>query len=285
MAGETTSAILANFITTAVSRNVIQEARDSAVIVRLVRSEDLQGAPAKTISIPYWPSMAAADLTEGTDASPASIRPGAYTITADEAGIAFEITDLAAESDIFSGLGQYSSFGARAMVEKIDNDLGALFSALNSGTAVGTTTANMTEKDFIDAITELELNRAPQPYYCVLHPRQWADVRDNLASTTAVMWGGGTTLQEELLRTARVASPFGVQTFTTTQLATANSGGDWVGAMFSRESLGIAWKWRVRTEFDRNALGRSTYLVITAAYGVGELVDLYGVPIITDYGV
>ena len=178
MANETTTTTLDKFITTYVSRKVIQEARDSAIIVQLVRSEDLQGQPAKKVSIPYWPSNAADDLTEGTDATVESITPGAYELTADEAGIAFEITDLAAESDIYSGLNEYAAFGNRAIVEKIDNDLGALFAALNGSTAVGTTTSNMVEGDFLDALTVLELARAPAPYSCVLHPRQWADTRD-----------------------------------------------------------------------------------------------------------
>lgn len=282
MAGETTTTLAAEFMTTVVSRNVIREARDLAVIVNLVRSEDLMGAPAKTVSIPKWPTAVAGDLTEGTDASPASINPTAATLTADEAGIAFEITDLLAESDIYSGLGEYAAFGARATVEKIETDLAALLGALNGGTAAGSTGVNMDEMDFLAALTILEINRAPRPYSCVLHPRQWADLRDSLASTTNVLWTGGSQKGEELLGTGFIANPFGVRTFTTTQCPLVNGDADRGGGMFSRVAMGIAWKWRIRTEKERNVLGRSTYVVVTSAYGVGELVDAYGVPVETD---
>ena len=282
MAGETTTGLASKLLTTAVSRAVIQEARDKAVVVNLVRQEDLQGAPAKAINIPMWPGTpAAGDLTEGTDASPASIVPTDFTLTADEAGIAFEITDLLAESDIFSGLGEYVDYGSRTMIEKIDSDLTALFAALNTASSVGTTTVNLTELDFLAALSVLEIARAPTPYNCVLHQRQWADIRDSLASTTKVLWGGSSPQGTELQKTGLIAAPFGVDIYRTSQCPLSGTS-DRVGAMFSRDAMGIAWKWRVRTEMDRNALGRSTYIVITAAYGVGELVDAYGVPILSD---
>ena len=46
--------------------------------------------------------------------------------------------------------------------------------------------------------------------------------------------------------------------------------------------MAIAWKWPIRIELQRNASLVSTEIVVTATYGVSEVVDAYGVPVITD---
>jgi hypothetical protein len=75
---------------------------------------------------------------------------------------------------------------------------------------------------------------------------------------------------------------FGVNVYQTTNVQTANTGADRAGAMFSSEALGLATKWPARTELQRDASLRATEIVVTACYGVGELVDSFGVPIVTD---
>jgi hypothetical protein len=52
--------------------------------------------------------------------------------------------------------------------------------------------------------------------------------------------------------------------------------------LFVPEAMTLGQLRPLRVEYQRDASARSTEVVATIAYGVGENVDTYGVPIITD---
>ncbi|HUS91406.1 MAG TPA: hypothetical protein VM695_06120, partial [Phycisphaerae bacterium] len=68
----------------------------------------------------------------------------------------------------------------------------------------------------------------------------------------------------------------------TTEVDTANSGADRAGAMFVPEAMTLVQLRPLRVEYQRDAAARTTEVVATNVYGVGENVDTHGVPIITD---
>ena len=85
-----------------------------------------------------------------------------------------------------------------------------------------------------------------------------------------------------MIQTGMVGTLFGVEVSQTSVCPTANSAADRTGAMFSSDAIGLVTKRPPRIEMQRDASARGTELVATVAYGVGELVDTAGVPIITD---
>ena len=59
----------------------------------------------------------------------------------------------------------------------------------------------------------------------------------------------------------------------------ANTGttGDYKGAIFQKDALGIAMMQDLKIEVQRDASLRADEIVATAVYGVGELHDSYGI--------
>jgi hypothetical protein len=74
----------------------------------------------------------------------------------------------------------------------------------------------------------------------------------------------------------------GVDIFTDTNVPTANTAADRAGGFFVKNyTFGMATKWNLRVELERDASLRATEIVVTANYGVGELVDAAGCPVVT----
>ena len=86
----------------------------------------------------------------------------------------------------------------------------------------------------------------------------------------------------EALRTGFVGQIAGVSVYETSNMADSSgnnpgSTGDYKGAVFHRDALGLAMLSDLKIETQRDASLRATEIVATAVYGVGELHDSYGV--------
>jgi HK97 family phage major capsid protein len=282
MANEVTTAAgsAGELVPAIVEREVIQEARAALVIAPRVRQRSLVGVPGVSVGFPIWPTVAAAAVAEGSDLANTAVNTTAVTITAAEVGVMILVKDLLAESDVLEELSENSEYAqmlGRALATKLDTDLAALFAALNSGAPVGTSGSDMTVDHFLEALYTLEAHDARGPFSCVLHPVQYGDLRNSIKGATGIAFGA-----EEIVRTGVVGTLFGVEVVATSVCATANSGADRVGAMFGPDAIGLVTKRPPRIELQRDASARGTELVATVAYGVGELVDTAGVPIVTD---
>lgn len=276
-----------------ISADVLQEARPNIVVADLVQREFLNTGHGKVWEQTQLPSTTAASVAEGDDISAAARTPTtSASITVGEVGLSTEVTDLALETAIVGDLAVWARSSGRAIAQKVDGDLCALFAGLNSSGSgeVGTSGSDLTIADFVEAIYTLELNNAPGQMVCVLHPVQKMDLFNELTSTSnnAAVF----TNLHELVREGRL--PQGVSTkgfwgvfcgvpiYVTTEVDTANSGADRAGAMFVPEAVTLVQLRPLRVEYQRDASARSTEVVATIAYGVGENVDTFGVPIVTD---
>jgi len=281
MSNETTLTTANDLVYAAlINESVIDYARASVVVASLVRQFSLEGRPGRVLDVPVWGGLSAAGVDEGTDLTNTALATDKVTLTAAEVGVMITVTDLLAESDILANLDEYARQLGLAVADKIDSDLCALFSALNGGTAVGTSGSDMTDDNFLEALYTLEAANAPKPYHCVLHPRQWADLRKDIVAATGSPYSASAA--QEIVNSGFTGVLFGVNVYQTSNVPTANTGADRAGAMFSSEALGVVTKWPARTELERDASLRATEIVVTACYGVGELVDGFGVPIVTD---
>lgn len=255
-----------------------------AVMDSLVRQESLVGQPSLVYSFPVWPALtASAGPGETTDLSTVtSVDTTNVDITVSEgSALRVDITDLLEESTIVSGGMRFAEQAAKAVADKRDADLAALLGAFS--TTVGTSGVDLSEANLLDAITVLHRSDAPKPFVAVLHPQQVGDLRKALSATTAVIQSG--TTPAGVAPGSGMEFPYyGTNIYATTNVPDANAAADHGGAVFSQgQALARVDKRPIRLETQRDASARATEFVITSVYGQGELVDGWGVSVITDH--
>lgn len=282
MAATTTSTATETIYAKVLTNLMIDAVYSVAVMDSLVRQESLVGKPSNSLSFPIWPTVAAASIGETTDLTSTAVDTTAVDIACTEASsIRIDVTDLLAEASIVTEGARFADTGARAVADKRDTDLAALLGGFS--TTVGTTTVNLSEANLLAAMTSLASADAPRPYVIVLHPQQVGDLRSALSTTTAVVQSGtdpaslgGTGAGLEFMY-------YGFPVYASTNVPQANAGADWAGAMFSRgQALARVDKRPIRVRPQRDESLRATEFNITSVYGQGELVDTWGVSIITD---
>ena len=79
-----------------------------------------------------------------------------------------------------------------------------------------------------------------------------------------------------------VGTLFGVPVFESSNIANTGTAGDYVGAVFHRDALGLAMIGDIAIESQRRASYVGDDVVAYAHYGVGELYDGYGVAVTSD---
>jgi hypothetical protein len=276
-----------------ISADILQEARPNIVVAGLVQREFLGAGQGKVWEQTQLPTTAAASVGETEDLSAVARTPAtAASITVAEVGLSTEVTDLGLETSIVNDLAVWARSAGRAVAQKIDGDLCALLAGLNSSGsgAVGSSGVDLKISDFVEAIYTLELNNAPGQMLCVLHPVQKMDLFNELTSTSnnaAVFTNLPELVREGRMPQGATTSGFwgvfcGVPIYVSTEVDTANAGADRAGAMFVRDAMTLVQLRPLRVEYQRDASARTTEIVATIAYGVGENIDSYGVPIVTD---
>jgi hypothetical protein len=276
-----------------ISADILQEARPNIVVAGLVQREFLGAGQGKVWEQTQLPTTAAASVGETEDLSAVARTPAtAASITVAEVGLSTEVTDLGLETSIVNDLAVWARSAGRAVAQKIDGDLCALLAGLNSSGsgAVGSSGVDLKISDFVEAIYTLELNNAPGQMLCVLHPVQKMDLFNELTSTSnnaAVFTNLPELVREGRMPQGATTSGFwgvfcGVPIYVSTEVDTANAGADRAGAMFVRDAMTLVQLRPLRVEYQRDASARATEIVATIAYGVGENIDSYGVPIVTD---
>jgi len=255
--------------------NIIKEAifvsQETSLVRNLVTSFDISGESGKTVQVPVYAAAAAAALTEGTDMSSTAISTSSKTITVSEAGVQALLTDMASKSAMGDVAGDLGRILGEAVAKKMDTDLIGLFSGFSAGQ--GTAAQEITVADIFKAAAVLRANNAVGVPSVVIHPYQAYQLKSNL--TNAFANSNGNELSNEALRSGYVGTIAGVNVYESSNIAVDGSG-DAIGAIFTPAALGLAVKWDINIEPQRDASLRGWELNATASYGVGELVDLFG---------
>ena len=80
--------------------NIIAQARftaeEQSLMLGLVTQYNIGNVAGKTIQVPKYPAVTAADLTEGTDMSSSTVSTSSASVTVGEVGAQVVLTDLAA---------------------------------------------------------------------------------------------------------------------------------------------------------------------------------------------
>lgn len=266
---------------------ITDEVKDAlmAVVVTpaLLDFYDLAGQASKAVQVPKADKFTAAALTEGTEVANTALTSASVTGTAAEIGIMATVTDVLEVSDIPAAHGARLKQLGRALGDKVDVDITALFSGFS--TAVGATTVNITLANLLDAIYNLEVNDAAGlgSLVAVLHPRQTADLRTELEADAASIYVGKSDKSISKAMAGYFGNWFGIDIFHSTNVPTANAAADRAGGLFVRDyALGMVQKWAARVEAMRWPPIRGFVLVATAMYGVFEVEDAAGIDVTTD---
>lgn len=255
--------------------NIIKEAiftaQEQSLVRNLVTVYDISGESGKTVQVPVYPEISASALTEGTDLSSTTVSTTSKTISVGEVGVQAVLTDLAARSAQGDTAGDMGRLLGEAVAKKMDTDLIGLFSGFSGG--LGAAGTEITVADIFKAAARLRAANATGQMAAVIHPYQAYQLKSNLTNAFANPNGGD--LQNEAMRNGYVGSIAGVDVYESANISVDGSD-DSVGAVFVPNALGLAIKWDVNIEPQRDASLRGWELNATACYGVGELVDAYG---------
>lgn len=260
--------------------NIIAQARftaeEESLMLGLVTQYNIGDEAGKTIQVPKYPAITAADLTEGTDMSSTTVSTSSVSITVGEVGAQVVLTDLAA-----MGAGnpaeELGTVLGNSIATKMDVDLIALFDGFS--TALGAAGQEITVADLFKAAATLRNNKAQGEIFAVVNPFQAYQLKANLTNTFANPNGGDA--QNTAMVNAYVGTIAGIDVYESANVS-VDGNDDAKGAVFSREALAIAMKRDFQIEAQRDASLRAFELNATAIYGVGELDDTYGVEMLFD---
>ena len=281
MANETTSSTLSELYTEIVAEALFV-ASERSIMRPLVKNYAITGG-GKSVEVPVYAAVSAAAVADATDLGNTAINPSSVTITASENGIMTTLTDLgrnAAPRNVAADIGKL--FG-EAIARKIDTDLTALFGGFSN--TVGSATTVMSAALIFNAVAKLRATGVPSDNLaCILHPNIAFDLKSGLSNTFANPNAG---VGNEALRSGFAGQIAGVSIYETSNMADASNNnpgttGDYKGAVFHSDALGLAMMQDLKIETQRDASLRADEIVATAVYGVGELQDSYGCEVEAD---
>jgi len=277
MANETTSSTISELYTEIVAEALFV-ASEKSLMRGLVKNYQIVGQ-GLSVEVPIYAVVSAAGVNEATDLSNTAINPSSVTITASEIGIMTTLTDLgrnAASRNVAADIGKL--FG-EAIAKKIDVDLIALFDGFSK--IVGGADVAFSAAKLFEATAELRNLGVPtQDLACVVHPFIAYDLKGALTNTFANP--NPSDVANEAMNTGFVGRVAGVPVYESSNISNTGTTGDYKGALFYRDAMGLAMMQDLKIETQRDASLRADEIVATAVYGVSELHDTYGVELMMD---
>lgn len=260
--------------------NIIAQARftaeEESLMMGLVTQYNIGNEAGKTVQVPKYPAITAADLTEGTDMSSTTVSTSSVSVTVGEVGAQVVLTDLAA-----MGAGnpavELGTVLGNAIATKIDTDLIALFTGFSNG--LGAAGTEITVADLFKAQATLRNNKVTGNLAAVVHPYQAYQLKANLTNTFANPNGG--SAQNAAMVNGYVGTIAGIDVYESANVS-VDGNDDAIGCVFAPEAIAIAMKRDFDIETQRDASLRAFELNATAVYGVAELDDSYGVKLTFD---
>ena len=277
MAGSTTSTL--NDLLPAITAEAMFVANERSIMRGLVKNYSIPAGNGKTITVPIYPTQSAAAVTEGDEVDNTAVSTNGVTLTVSTVAIRTMITDLVRASSASNVVADMGRLFGEAIAKKMDKDLLALFSGF--GTGVGGASTAMSAALVAQAVARLRANAVPgDALACVVNPYVAYDLKKDLTNTFANPNAG--IIQNEAMATGYVGTLFGVPVFESSNIVDTGTAGDYVGAVFHRDALGLAMIGDISIETQRRASFVGDDIVASAHYAVGELYDGYGVKITAD---
>ncbi len=244
----------------------------------------------KQITVPKVAQMTASALTDGVDIIDAKdIGMTTTDLTTAEVGLKVILTYKLINQeneDVFRMVGRQMG---DAMARKKDEDIIALFSALNGGTTLGADNANLTLAMYSACVARATADKYPKPVFVVHHPNALADLAKSAMNlgTPASTYRNSGGLSEHaagVLKNFYSLMVNGVEAFHDGNINKIAATGSGYGAIFSKNSMAYIEGWGDKVEREQDISLRAWEVVITSDYGVFELDDGYGAPMRYEIG-
>jgi N4-gp56 family major capsid protein len=275
MAGSTTTTL--NDLLPSIVAEAMFVANERSIMRGLVKNYALSAGQGKTVTVPVYPQVSAAAITEGDIVSNTAVSTGGVTLTVATNAIRTMVSDLSvasASSNVVADLGRLFGEG---IARKIDKDLTALFAGFSAGK--GDYSAAITAADIFESVAKLRgAGVDASGIVCVLHPEIAYDLKKALTTNGNVAFTAGAfgDAANQAMVNGYVGMLAGVPIFETSNIDYDTNAGDFPGAVFHRDALGLAMIGDVQIETARRIDYLSTEVVASCHYGVGELQDSLG---------
>jgi len=275
MAGSTTTTL--NDLLPEIIQEAMFVASERSIMRGLVKNYSLAAGQGKNVNVPIYPTQSAAAVTEGDEVGNTAVSTNTAQLVVSPVAIRTMLTDLArvsAASNVVADLGKL--FG-EAIARKIDLDLTAQFTNLNAG--FGDNTGQITAASIFQAVAKLKAAAVPtEGMVCVLHPEIAYDLKAALttAGNTPFTSGAYSDVSNEAMRMGFVGMLAGIPVYETSNIANTGTAGDYNGAVFHRDCLGLGLIGDIQIETQRRASFLGDDIVASAYYGVGILQNNYG---------
>ena len=279
MASLNPSSDITAFISTIFEASVLV-ARDNNVMTGLVRVfNDKTGVAVRQNS--QYGGMTINSITETDDLVGQAFTPASIaTITPAEAGGQYFLTDTRVASDPFAVRNDAAADMGGAMGTKIETDLLGVIPSFTGGT-VGTAGSTITWSYMYAMEAQLRAQKAPYPYFTVMHPYQWFNLKK-----VATVAGTRTNASETFMDTLRQSMYFvhqegGLYFYVSSNLS-IDANADAKPGMWSRDAIAMDIRQQPRIEAERDASRRGTELNLSTLYGKGVWRPTFGVQGIFD---
>jgi N4-gp56 family major capsid protein len=276
MAGSTTTTL--NDLLPAIVAEAMFVANERSIMRGLVKNYSLAAGQGKTVTVPIYPQVDAAALTEGDLITNTAVSTSGVTLTVSTNAIRTMVSDLSVASSASNVVADLGRLFGEGMARKIDKDLTALFAGFSAG--VGDYTGQITAASIFNSVAKLRgAGVAMDGMVCVLHPEIAYDLKAALTlggSTAAFSMGAYSEVGNEAMRMGYVGQLAGVPVYETANIDYVTNAGDFPGAVFHRDAVGLALIGDVQIETARRIDYLSTEIVASCHYGVGELQDSLG---------
>lgn len=288
MADTTTTTMTGSINTSLIAKAMLSYAIDEPVALGYLRMEPIAGlGGTKTAAFQVATKSTSVAATSEDSLTPAALTTANTTVAVSEVGILRRISKLAARTNVFGEPGTYqfaADDGAKLCVEKMETDAWAQWT--NASTSVGTSGAAMTIADAANAVSQLAINKARGDVVFLLTATQVKNLRAAFAATTAVVFTGAQSLLAKARDDGYCGTLFGIDVWVS-NLGTA-SGSNTPGVIMvdgnrypQNASTGVALGWmpEMETGYATDLSGRD--VLVTAAYGLGEISDFNYVKVLT----
>jgi N4-gp56 family major capsid protein len=275
MAGSTTTTL--NDLLPAIVAEAMFVANERSIMRGLVKNYTIGAGQGKTVTVPIYPQVSAAAITEGDIVSNTAVSTSGVTLTVQTNAIRTMVSDLSVASSASNVVADLGRLFGEGIARKIDTDLTALFAGFSAGK--GDYSTAITAAEIFESVAKLRgAGVSPDGIVCVLHPEIAYDLKKALTTNGNVAFTAGAfgNVANEAMQMGYVGMLAGVPVFETSNIAYDTNAGDFPGAVFHRDALGLALIGDVQIETARRIDYLSTEIVASAHYGVGELQDGLG---------
>lgn len=304
---------MANEILAASSDFLVSSVLEMEILTKLSSLINLRGSPALvdfspmaargslTLAIPLagWDSLVMTAPGEATGVSNTALDSDQITLTIARQAIQLQISDELLVSSLGGAMSveRLAQAAASAYINRHNDLTVGLFAGVTA--SVGTSGADLTLDDIVDATQTLMRANNTDSLYAMLHGQQMSDLQNSLRGEGGALSFSAPTAEMIAAKGKGYAGSYlGVDFWVNNRVATANAGADRAGCMWSRGAFGYAEATHplsslrgsvnpqvvspVLIEFERAGTSGLNTVIASAFLGVAMVEDARAVKIVTD---